>query len=53
MASYLAELALLDESYNKYKPSVIAASAVVLARYTLGDGQHWYHIDNRNIDIDR
>lgn len=35
LANYLAELTLLDFSFLKYLPSLIAASAVFLARWTL------------------
>ncbi|KAG1334051.1 putative Cyclin-A2-1 [Cocos nucifera] len=42
LASYLAELTLIDYSFLKYLPSVIAASAVFLARWTLDQSdQPW------------
>ncbi|KAF0889554.1 hypothetical protein E2562_028649, partial [Oryza meyeriana var. granulata] len=35
LANYLAELTLIDYSFLKFLPSVVAASAVFLARWTL------------------
>ncbi|XP_058724829.1 cyclin-A2-2-like isoform X2 [Vicia villosa] len=40
MANYLAELALVEYSLLQYRPSKIAASAVFLARWTLGQSEH-------------
>ncbi|XP_008804857.2 cyclin-A2-1-like [Phoenix dactylifera] len=42
LANYLAELTLIDYSFLKFLPSVIAASAVLLARWTLDQSdQPW------------
>lgn len=35
LSSYLAELSLIDYACIQYPPSIIAASAVFLARFTL------------------
>ncbi|CAH9076842.1 unnamed protein product [Cuscuta europaea] len=40
MANYLAELTLVDYSFLKILPSLIAASAVFLARWTLDQSEH-------------
>lgn len=40
LANYLAELTLIDYSFLKFLPSVIAASAVFLARWTLDQSDH-------------
>ncbi|CAH9127294.1 unnamed protein product [Cuscuta epithymum] len=40
MANYLAELTLVDYSFLKLLPSLIAASAVFLARWTLDQSKH-------------
>lgn len=40
MANYLAELTLIDYSFLKFLPSLIAASAVFLARWTLDQSKH-------------
>ncbi|XP_064990865.1 cyclin-A2-1-like isoform X1 [Musa acuminata AAA Group] len=40
LANYLAELTLLEYSFIKFLPSVIAASAVFLARWTLDQSSH-------------
>ncbi|KAL5071405.1 hypothetical protein RYX36_022292 [Vicia faba] len=40
MANYLAELALVEYSFLLFQPSKIAASAVFLARWTLGQSEH-------------
>ncbi|PON57964.1 Cyclin [Parasponia andersonii] len=40
MANYLAELTLVDYSFLKFLPSLIAASAVFLARWTLSQSDH-------------
>ncbi|XP_062098584.1 cyclin-A2-2-like [Humulus lupulus] len=40
MANYLAELTLVDYSFLKFLPSLIAASAVFLARWTLNQSDH-------------
>jgi len=40
MANYLAELTLVEYSFLKFLPSVIAASAVFLARWTLEQSDH-------------
>ncbi|CAH2037495.1 unnamed protein product [Thlaspi arvense] len=40
LASYLTELTLLDYHFLKFLPSVIAASAVFLARWTLDQSSH-------------
>jgi len=40
LANYLAELTLVDYSFLKFLPSVIAASAVFLARWTLEQSDH-------------
>ncbi|XP_020581412.1 cyclin-A2-1-like isoform X2 [Phalaenopsis equestris] len=39
-ANYLAELTLVEYSFLKFLPSVIAASAVFLARWTLDQSDH-------------
>lgn len=42
LANYLAELTLIDYSFLKFLPSVIAASALLLARWTLDQSdQPW------------
>ncbi|XP_051151139.1 cyclin-A2-1-like [Andrographis paniculata] len=40
LANYLAELTLIDYNFLKYLPSLIAASAVFLARWTLDQSDH-------------
>ncbi|KAL3498333.1 hypothetical protein ACH5RR_041065 [Cinchona calisaya] len=40
LANYLAELTLLEYSFLKFLPSLIAASAVFLARWTLDQSDH-------------
>ncbi|KAM6544027.1 hypothetical protein CsatB_008474 [Cannabis sativa] len=40
MANYLAELTIVDYSFLKFLPSLIAASAVFLARWTLNQSDH-------------
>ncbi|CAK9136577.1 unnamed protein product [Ilex paraguariensis] len=40
LANYLAELALVDYSFLKFLPSLIAASAVFLARWTLNQSDY-------------
>ncbi|XP_056848609.1 cyclin-A2-3-like isoform X3 [Raphanus sativus] len=40
LASYLTELTLLDYHFLKFLPSVIAASAVFLAKWTLDQSNH-------------
>ncbi|CAL5206373.1 unnamed protein product [Lathyrus oleraceus] len=40
MANYLAELTLVEYSFLQFRPSKIAASAVFLARWTLGQSEH-------------
>ncbi|XP_031102495.1 cyclin-A2-1-like [Ipomoea triloba] len=40
MANYLAELTLIDYSFLKFLPSLIAASAVFLAQWTLDQSKH-------------
>ncbi|KAG9146501.1 hypothetical protein Leryth_011784 [Lithospermum erythrorhizon] len=44
LANYLAELSLLEFSFLKFLPSLIAASAVFLARWTLDQSDNpWNH----------
>ncbi|XP_038710676.1 cyclin-A2-2 [Tripterygium wilfordii] len=40
LANYLAELTLLEYNFLKYLPSIVAASAVFLARWTLNQSDH-------------
>ncbi|EPS71241.1 hypothetical protein M569_03517, partial [Genlisea aurea] len=40
LANYLAELSLTDYTFLKFLPSLVAASAVFLARWTLDQTQH-------------
>ncbi|CAL9048995.1 unnamed protein product [Musa banksii] len=40
LANYLAELTLVEYSFIKFLPSVVAASAVFLARWTLDQSDH-------------
>lgn len=40
LANFLAELTLIDYSFLNYLPSVIAASAVFLAKWTLDQSNH-------------
>ncbi|KAK7410293.1 hypothetical protein VNO78_00971 [Psophocarpus tetragonolobus] len=40
LANYLAELALVEYSFFQFLPSLIAASAVFLARWTLNESEH-------------
>ncbi|CAL0335288.1 unnamed protein product [Lupinus luteus] len=40
LASYIAELALMDYGFLNFLPSIIAASAVFLARWTLDQSNH-------------
>nr|KYP39558.1 Cyclin-A2-2 [Cajanus cajan] len=40
LANYLAELALVEHSFFQFLPSLAAASAVFLARWTLNDSEH-------------
>ncbi|KAL0312044.1 UNVERIFIED_CONTAM: Cyclin-A2-1 [Sesamum radiatum] len=43
LANYLAELTLIEYSFLKFLPSVVAASAVFLARWTLDQSEHpWF-----------
>ncbi|GER29543.1 cyclin [Striga asiatica] len=45
LANYLAELTVTDYSFLKYLPSMIAASAVLLAKWTLDQSEHpWNRI---------
>ncbi|KAL6842072.1 hypothetical protein ACP4OV_028051 [Aristida adscensionis] len=44
LANYLAELTLVDYTFLKHLPSVVAASAVFLARWTLNQSESpWNH----------
>ncbi|KAK9273034.1 hypothetical protein L1049_017841 [Liquidambar formosana] len=43
LANYLAELTLTEYSFLKFLPSLIAASAVFLARWTLDQAEHPWH----------
>ncbi|XP_020223100.1 cyclin-A2-2 isoform X2 [Cajanus cajan] len=40
LANYLAELTLVEYSFLQFLPSLIAASAVLLARWTLNQSEH-------------
>ncbi|TKY58182.1 Cyclin-A2-2 protein [Spatholobus suberectus] len=40
LANYLAELTLVEYSFLQFLPSMIAASAVLLARWTLSQSEH-------------
>ncbi|KAL6533879.1 hypothetical protein OROHE_013712 [Orobanche hederae] len=40
LANYLAELTLMDYSFLKFLPSIIAASALFLAKWTLDQSEH-------------
>ncbi|CAN6329153.1 unnamed protein product [Urochloa humidicola] len=40
LANYLAELTLIDYGFLKFLPSVVAASSVFLARWTLNQSEH-------------
>ncbi|WVY92267.1 hypothetical protein V8G54_037781 [Vigna mungo] len=40
LANYLAELTLVEYSFSQFRPSMIAASAVLLARWTLNQSEH-------------
>ncbi|KAL1829203.1 hypothetical protein ACET3Z_007615 [Daucus carota] len=40
LSNYLAELTLVDNGFLKYIPSIVAASAVFLARWTLDQSNH-------------
>ncbi|TKY74679.1 Cyclin-A2-2 protein [Spatholobus suberectus] len=40
LANYLAELALVEYSFFQFLPSLVAASAVFLARWTLNESEH-------------
>jgi len=40
LANYLAELTLVEYSFLKFLPSLIAASAVFLARWTFDQSEH-------------
>lgn len=40
LANYLAELSLVEYRFLKFLPSLIAASAVFLARWTLNQSDH-------------
>ncbi|ONK76626.1 uncharacterized protein A4U43_C03F30290 [Asparagus officinalis] len=43
LANYLAELTLIEYSFLKFLPSIIAASAVFLAKWTLHQSDHpWF-----------
>ncbi|KAJ0253465.1 Cyclin-A2-3 [Hirschfeldia incana] len=44
LASYLTELTLLDSHFLKFLPSVIAASAVFLAKWTLDQSHHPWNV---------
>ncbi|KAL6603291.1 hypothetical protein ACP70R_043652 [Stipagrostis hirtigluma subsp. patula] len=44
LANYLAELTLVDYGFLRFLPSVVAASAIFLARWTLNQSDHpWNH----------
>ncbi|KAL6660930.1 hypothetical protein ACP70R_000314 [Stipagrostis hirtigluma subsp. patula] len=43
LANYLAELALVDYGFLRFLPSVVAASAIFLARWTLKSDHPWNH----------
>ncbi|WOK99243.1 cyclin-A2-1-like [Canna indica] len=57
MANYLAELTLVEYSFIKFLPSVIAASAVFLARWTMDQSNHpWnstleYYTSYKSLDL--
>jgi cyclin A len=40
LANYLAELTLVEYSFLQFLPSLVAASAVFLARWTLNHLEH-------------
>lgn len=40
LANYLAELTLVEYTFLRFMPSIIAASAVFLARWTLDQTDH-------------
>ncbi|XP_028802371.1 cyclin-A2-1-like [Neltuma alba] len=40
LANYLAELTLVEYSFLKFLPSLVAASAIFLARWTLNQSEH-------------
>ncbi|CAJ1973765.1 unnamed protein product [Sphenostylis stenocarpa] len=40
LANYLAELALVEYRFFQFLPSIVAASAVFLGRWTLNDSEH-------------
>ncbi|KAK1362988.1 Cyclin N-terminal domain-containing protein [Heracleum sosnowskyi] len=40
LSNYLAELTLIDNSFLKFIPSIVAASAVFLAKWTLDQSSH-------------
>lgn len=40
LANYLAELTLLEYGFLRFRPSLVAASAVFLARWTLNQSEH-------------
>ncbi|KAK7293600.1 hypothetical protein RJT34_16470 [Clitoria ternatea] len=44
LANYLAELTLVEYSFLQFLPSVIAASAVLLARWTLNQSEHPWNL---------
>lgn len=45
LANYLAELTLVEYSFLRFLPSLIAASAVFLARWTLSQSDHpWVNL---------
>lgn len=40
LANYLAELTLIEYGFLKFLPSLVAASAVFLAKWTLDQNEH-------------
>ncbi|ESW33253.1 hypothetical protein PHAVU_001G055400 [Phaseolus vulgaris] len=40
LANYLAELTLVEYSFSQFRPSLVAASAVLIARWTLNQSEH-------------
>ncbi|KAG4106655.1 cyclin-like protein [Neocallimastix lanati (nom. inval.)] len=44
LANYLIEIALLDEHFLSYPPSVVAGAAVLLARKILFNDHDWNHL---------
>ncbi|KAI4329290.1 hypothetical protein L6164_021573 [Bauhinia variegata] len=43
LANYLAELSLMDYGFLNFRPSIIAASAIFLARWTLDQSKHTWN----------